>query len=243
MRAYWTIFAFGLAALGLQAIAAPTPGVLVTHSVSSDPSSGLVLTLVNQHSAPITAYVISVKHYDRGGKLRSEAYRYMDVYVNRGVDRNVSPKEARTVVLAGPLALSGELRHEASVDGVVFSDGRSTGSTEHVEFLYSVRRQLRQELVGLQDVLQLGRSQNASLLIVKDRVNARIQALKAEVGTTKVERWVRRFIPLAAMWMAAELEQGENSCSGACVDERLQSTLQRAFQWQGQIESGLLKER
>lgn len=214
-------FLFLLLPILTLSFAAPANSQTVSLSEPFEKEGNLVVTLTNTGAKAISAYLVETK-VQGGGRPRARISKYMDALVNAASDKPLLPNETVTISLGDPKFFSPQETNIA-FSGAILQDGTAIGTDEGKAILVGRRRELFSELQAIMELL----SQSAGSPVPAKASLLESAQLRASRTKEKGQQLSAAEIPILAArtmatdWITGNLQLIPDSCSGACLEKRL----------------------
>lgn len=213
---------------------AQNSGDLVSSSVLKDVNKGVAITIMNRHSAALTALLVETRQYSSTGKLMAVHAKYHDVYVNVNHDEPLAPGASRTVWLLAPQALK-VAEMDVQFIAALFQDGARVGSERGIRILAGRRAEVRRAIADARSALSRS---NGSATIAASELQALYDRSVAFKGKTEVEHTIGGISTLVPIAIMRELSARNAVCSqDDCRSASLRSVTQYLEQWDSWLAS------
>lgn len=218
-------------------------GQSVVYTTNKD-TQGLSIDIRNTGRAAITALLVSVQRRDSAGVLRSDSYRYIDVYVNRGTDAPLLSGGAIKLLLLPAEAEMPGSRYDVVFRGALFADGSSFGDQVAVDILSGRRRRVVEELSKAEAIVLRATKEAWSHTVLTGHIRDLLDHAKTPVasapssGTTSAINMMEPFI---LTWLLNSMDSVDSSCQ-TCMAERIRSTGRDLVRWRNELSGTFVSQ-
>lgn len=219
--------------LSLPAYASDIDSNPIKYIVSKDAAQGISVSIVNNHTYPVTALLIETRQFSNNRRLKAVHVKYQDVLVNLNHDQPLPPGSTRVVPLLAPPAIEDD-NFEVRVAAALFQDGTRFGNELDLGVLTGRRLRLKEQLASIMGLLQRAGHDRGAL---SRDIDEQLAAVRAFKGNTRTEYVIESIATLPLTFTRNELAARDANCSSiSCRDANNAAILRRLALWHSWLD-------